>query len=124
MSEIETFQKIRDELLARRTRLQDEMARRETEQGVLEQIDTQAELVDIAQSVELIERNTTIQDQESRELEAINQALSKMSQGGYGDCEDCDEPIPERRLMVVPEATLCARCQAIRERERARVRAS
>lgn len=118
-----TFQKVREELLARRTRLQEEMARRESEQGVLEQVDTQAEMVDIAQSVELIERNTTLQDQESRELEAINQALSKMTQGGYGDCEDCDEPIPDKRLLAVPEATLCARCQSIRERERARVRA-
>ena len=118
-----TFQKVREELLARRTRLQEEMARRESEQGVLEQVDTQAEMVDIAQSVELIERNTTLQDQESRELEAINLALSKMNQGGYGDCEDCDEPIPDKRLLAVPEATLCARCQSIRERERARVRA-
>ncbi len=118
-----TFKKVREELLARRTRLQEEMARRESEQGILEQVDTQAEMVDIAQSVELIERNTTLQDQESRELEAINLALSKMSQGGYGDCEDCDEPIPDKRLFAVPEATLCARCQSIRERERARVRA-
>ncbi|NBT36230.1 MAG: hypothetical protein EBT03_11980 [Betaproteobacteria bacterium] len=118
-----TFEKVREELLARRARLQDEMARRESEQGLLEQVDTQAEMVDIAQNVELIERNTTLQDQESRELEAINQALFKMTQGGYGDCEDCDEPIPDKRLLAVPEATLCARCQSIRERERARVRA-
>jgi len=35
--------------------------------------------------------------------------------GKYGLCEDCGKMIDTDRLMVYPEATLCADCQANRE---------
>lgn len=119
-----TIEKIRTELLQRKARLDREMTGREREQGVLEQGDSQAELVDLAQSLELIERNTSLQEQERREVASIDAALVKLSLGNYGTCEDCDELIPVRRLLAVPEATVCARCQSVRERQRARQVAS
>ena len=33
----------------------------------------------------------------------------------YGLCESCDEPIPQARLVLMPQATLCAACQAEQE---------
>jgi len=118
--DLATVQKIKAALLSRKARLDGEMTSRELEQGVLEQGDSQAELVDLAQSLELIERNTNLQDQERREVASINAALQRMSLGNYGQCEDCDEAIPVKRLLAVPEAAVCARCQSIRERQRAR----
>ena len=112
---------IRSELLKRKARLDGEMQDREKEQVFLEQVDTQAEMVDVAQNLELIERNTSLQDQERREVASINAALTRLNQGNYGKCEDCAEAIPVKRLLAVPEATLCARCQSVRERERARL---
>lgn len=46
-------------------------------------------------------------------LKAIDDALRRMSDepDEYGVCEGCDEPISPRRLLLVPEATLCAECQ-------------
>lgn len=46
-------------------------------------------------------------------LQAIDEALRRMIDDpeGFGLCESCDEPIPQRRLVLVPEATLCAECQ-------------
>jgi len=41
----------------------------------------------------------------------IDAALGRMDAGTYGRCEACGKPIPEARLEVVPEATLCVNCK-------------
>ena len=79
-----------------------------------------AEIIDIAQTLEQIDRDSSLKEQERREFVAIERALVKLASGGFGVCEDCEEEIPSKRLMVVPEARLCARCQAFEERERNR----
>jgi DnaK suppressor protein len=47
-------------------------------------------------------------------LQALDDALVRMSRDPdeFGLCETCDEPIPEQRLILVPQATQCAACQA------------
>ena len=84
----------------------------------------QAEMIDMAQSLEQIGRETSLAEQERRELLAIERALAKMSTGNFGTCEDCGEEIPQKRLLVLPEARLCAHCQTFEERQSARVRSS
>ncbi|MFN7685287.1 MAG: TraR/DksA family transcriptional regulator [Oligoflexia bacterium] len=121
--DFESLKKIHSDLTERKGRLDREMTGREREQGELERIDTQAEMVDVAQSLELIERNMSLQEQERRELASIDRALEKISSGEYGSCEDCGEEIPFKRLLAVPEARFCTRCQSLAERERARSRA-
>ncbi len=37
----------------------------------------------------------------------VNEALSRIENGNYTECEVCGEPIPEQRLKAVPYATLC-----------------
>ncbi|MDC0717555.1 TraR/DksA family transcriptional regulator [Nannocystis bainbridge] len=46
-------------------------------------------------------------------LAAIEDALRRMVDDPeeFGLCEACDEPIAQRRLVLVPTATLCATCQ-------------
>jgi len=46
----------------------------------------------------------------------LREALRRLRDGSYGHCGDCDEPIPEKRLLAMPEATLCVPCQEQRER--------
>ncbi len=41
----------------------------------------------------------------------IDAALARVDAGTYGTCEACGKPIPEARLEVVPEATLCVNCK-------------
>ena len=41
----------------------------------------------------------------------IDAALGRVEAGTYGTCEACGKPIPEARLEVVPEATLCVNCK-------------
>lgn len=48
----------------------------------------------------------------------INHALERLRGGLYGTCEDddCGEEISPKRLAAQPWATLCLRCQEIKER--------
>jgi DnaK suppressor protein len=50
-------------------------------------------------------------------LARIDRALARLARDpeDFGLCEDCEEPIPPRRLEVMPWAVLCAACQARRE---------
>jgi len=49
-------------------------------------------------------------------LHDIDEALRKIAEGSYGTCEECGEPIGEKRLSVLPAATLCVVCQGNKER--------
>ena len=83
---------------------------------------TPTEIIDIAQNLEQIDRDLSLAEQGRKELVAIERALAKMATAHFGICEDCGEEIPVKRLSVVPEARLCANCQAVEERQSARTR--
>jgi DnaK suppressor protein len=53
-------------------------------------------------------------------LEQIREALALIDEDpdDYGMCEVCEEPIPARRLELMPWVTLCVRCQERREADR------
>ncbi len=80
-----------------------------------------AELIDIAQGLEQSGRDASIHEKSHRDLLAIERALAKFSNGHFGICEDCEREIPARRLSVLPQARLCAHCQAIEERQLSRI---
>jgi RNA polymerase-binding transcription factor DksA len=44
------------------------------------------------------------------EIGLIRNALKRIDKGHYGICEACSRPIDPRRLHVLPQATMCARC--------------
>jgi RNA polymerase-binding transcription factor DksA len=52
-----------------------------------------------------------INEHETAELAAIDEALARLSAGTYGHCIDCDATIPEARLSAAPEAARCIGCQ-------------
>ncbi|MGZ3709147.1 MAG: TraR/DksA family transcriptional regulator [Bdellovibrionota bacterium] len=117
------MQQIREALLARWQQLGTGLEREKEATEALSNT-SQAEMIDIAQSLEQIGRDTSLAEQERRELVAIERALAKMATGAFGVCEDCGEEIPHKRLMVLPEARLCANCQTFEERQNSRVRPS
>jgi DnaK suppressor protein len=113
------LEQIRDNLL---TRWKQIGKNSDYDTNIMELNTPQAEIIDIAQTLEQLGRDASLAEQERRELLAIERALSKMSTGSFGVCEDCGEDIPSRRLMVLPEARLCANCQTFEERQNARTR--
>ncbi len=113
------LEQIRDNLLARWKKIGKNS---EYDINMAEMNAPQAEIIDIAQTLEQLGRDASLAEQERRELLAIERALSKMTTGTFGVCEDCGEDIPPRRLMVLPEARLCANCQTFEERQNSRTR--
>ncbi len=51
-----------------------------------------------------------IGEQEWKKLRLVEEALGKISQGEYGICTECEEPIPEARLSVIPFTEHCVSC--------------
>ncbi len=50
-------------------------------------------------------------------LQLIEDALDGIENGDYGFCDECDEPINEKRLQLMPFALFCVRCQSKLERQ-------
>jgi RNA polymerase-binding transcription factor DksA len=48
-------------------------------------------------------------------LADVEAALKRMDDGSYGTCHLCRRPIDRQRLMIVPQARYCARCQQVKE---------
>ena len=49
----------------------------------------------------------TLEEHEVKTLDAIDAALRRIDEGGYGTCRRCGQPIGEERLEALPWATLC-----------------
>ncbi len=49
-------------------------------------------------------------------LTQTKHALERITDGSYGVCEECGEPIGKLRLMAFPRATLCMTCKKREER--------
>jgi len=58
-------------------------------------------------------------DHALEELEQILAARRRLADQGYGECEDCGEPIDLRRLMALPATRFCTSCQDAHEHSRA-----
>jgi RNA polymerase-binding transcription factor DksA len=48
-------------------------------------------------------------------LADVEAALTRMKEGMYGTCHLCRRPVDRQRLMIVPQARFCARCQQVKE---------
>lgn len=53
----------------------------------------------------------------SHRLKEIRQARRRVTDGTYGACESCGEPIPRKRLEAIPWAAYCITCQEMRDQE-------
>lgn len=60
----------------------------------------------------------TLVDIGASTLAEIDTALLKIEEGTYGICELCEQPIHPDRLEVLPFASLCVKCQAMKEASR------
>ena len=52
----------------------------------------------------------------TEEIEKIQAAIQRLQDDpdDFGDCDDCGEPIPIRRLEIMPWARFCVKCQSKR----------
>lgn len=55
-----------------------------------------------------------------RKLESTERAIELARRGTYGICENCGDRIDPARLEILPQATLCLKCQRDLERRNLR----
>jgi DnaK suppressor protein len=58
----------------------------------------------------------------SETLNKVNDALTRLEHGEYGNCFDCGEEIAEKRLRALPFAVRCKDCEETRENAEQRER--
>jgi DnaK suppressor protein len=73
------------------------------------------DVVDAALDAAQDEISSQLAEVESRELASIENALERMRQGSYGQCEICEGKIPLARLNALPYAMTCIDCQRAAE---------
>ena len=73
-----------------------------------DEIDTASSEMNLAFQGRLRERERGL-------ISKINQALAKIEDGVYGECEECGEQISLKRIQARPVAELCIDCKAEQE---------
>ena len=59
----------------------------------------------------LMEQNVRLMEQEREKIRLLKDALARLTEGHYGNCEMCGELIPQVRLEMIPYATHCIECK-------------
>ncbi|MGE0010530.1 MAG: TraR/DksA family transcriptional regulator [Candidatus Babeliales bacterium] len=98
----------RKKLLERKAELEEQLAQLYEDKGGLE---LGQDVGDQVQSLSLENLKISLQDAEIEEYNRIRKALAMIDEGTYGHCTDCGGAIPEKRLMLYPDATRCLVCQ-------------
>ncbi len=80
-------------------------------------IDTEGDETDEIQANILIDLQNQLQTRNSTKLSQIEDALKRIEDKSYGICIDCDEHIPEKRLLANPYFLTCIACAEEREAE-------
>ena len=58
----------------------------------------------------------SLSDTDRTTLVQIDEALARITEGTYGNCMNCAQPMAEKRLTAVPWAPHCVDCQELAEK--------
>ncbi len=75
--------------------------------AVSDTAETEPDELDLDNRNEEYEVDSAVSDALAPGLKEIENALQKIQNGTYGNCETCDQPISEERLMANPSARTC-----------------
>jgi DnaK suppressor protein len=105
LSQLETKREQLKESLAHWVEKQKEYNELISGDNVADETDSAQREIDIVSTYSVIERKT-------KELKKIDYLIAKiLKDENFGICEECGDPIPDERLLIVPEAVLCVSCQ-------------
>lgn len=57
-----------------------------------------------------------VSENESRQLQMVDEALQRIEDDEYGTCQNCSKPIQPKRLAAIPWARYCLNCQELIEK--------
>ncbi len=110
---VRDFATMKYELVSRKQELEEELVRLYKEKFADEVQDSGDQA--LTATLELM--SSSLQDSRVDEYNRILRALKMITDGSYGVCIDCGEPISEKRLRSYPDATRCIACQEAYEEE-------
>jgi DnaK suppressor protein len=87
-------------------------------------IDVDGDETDEIQGNIIIEITNQLGSRDLFKIKQINGALHRISENSYGICEECEDDIPEKRLLANPYCMTCVMCaeeKEMIERQRRRV---
>jgi DnaK suppressor protein len=64
-----------------------------------------------------LEKRLALEKRLGESLNEVEHALQKYEAGTYGLCDSCGRAIEQARLEAIPQASLCLRCKASREKD-------
>src|SRR5439155_5123692 len=74
----------------------------------MENTEDEGDLATISHNKELL---YNLHESDFARLRLIEEAIKALDRGQYGECVRCGNDINEKRLLAVPWAALCIRCQ-------------
>lgn len=80
-------------------------------------IDTDGDETDVIQGNMIIDLNNRLNGRASAKLRQVEEALQRIERRTFGLCQDCEDPIPEKRLLANPHFQTCVACAEEREKE-------
>ncbi len=60
-----------------------------------------------------------LRDRDRKLIKKIDEALERIEDGTYGECEECGDDISKPRLKARPVTTLCIKCKSRQEQQEA-----
>ncbi|GAA1821232.1 TraR/DksA family transcriptional regulator [Planosporangium flavigriseum] len=73
--------------------------------------DSRGDSLDVGADIARVEVSAAVEAGARQALDDIDAALDRIGAGRYGSCARCDAPIPLERLLAIPQAPLCMKCQ-------------
>ena len=114
----EMIHSVREELVQRQAMLSAELTK--STEGLLNDDVSFADSVDQAAADTDKAITVQIKNRGRDTLVQINQAIRRLDEGTFGNCEQCDSEIADARIKAFPFTTLCIDCKAELESEQGR----
>lgn len=113
---------IKEMLIAMREDLVKEISRRSRETAGTPPQQDIGDIYDAVSEERSRDLDLILNEHQKRTIDQIDEALERIDEGTYGECEECGVKIPKGRLRIRPFAKLCVECQEKVEREEKYVR--
>jgi len=81
------------------------------------EVDFDGDEVDVVQGVLISSIQEKLSSRDSNKLKKIRNALMRIEEGTFGECQECEGQIGKPRLLARPEAELCIDCAEKAEKE-------
>ena len=84
-------------------------------------VDDDGDEIDAAQSALIIDMAYVNRSRINDEIQRLNDSLEKIKEGYFGECEECGEDIPTKRLQICLDTKYCVRCAELIEQQISKV---